>query len=223
MKRVKTIVVGAVAVCAFCVMAAPTLAAEFVSPGGITKGKGGEQTLLLPPFIITCGGARTAGEAHQAEPEQLLDRISFNKCRTQAHLNINPIHLKTLIREPLVVVYHAGGFVESGGLEEPQGEAWLASGSVEIRVPALKQFGEACVISWEEQKIPNASSVKFTNIPLPQGRTGLEIENTFSEFEFEYGGGQCEAFNQAGKLKKQGQYIGNVTDEIAHRSLEWRP
>ncbi len=220
MKRIRTTIGVATAVCAFCVLAVPALAAEFVTTGGATRGKGAEQTILLPPFIINCRSAQTTGEAHEANANEVLDRISFKHCVTQAKLNINTIELRTII-PPLVVVYHATGFVETGALEEPVGEAWLASGAIELKIPSLKQEGEPCVISWQEQNIPN--SVKFTNLALPHSRSGLAIENTFAGIEFEYSGGQCGEFNQAEKLKKDGSYTGDLTDEIKQGSLEWKP
>jgi hypothetical protein len=233
MIRVK-MTIGVVAVaCALCVMAAPGMAAEFKTTGGVTRGLGEEQTFRLGPFKIACERAVTAGAAKAGSPKTIVDEIKFGKCKTEAKLGTNPIFLRTVFSTPLDVEYHANGFVEIGSeLEGAESEATLSGGTIEIKVDAVN-----CVITLPTQTLPVKAEKKpegeyfeaaFTNETYMRGSgkgekewTRLVIANTFGGIHFSYGSGQCETFTKAEEELRNGKYEGTLTDEIVKGNLEW--
>jgi hypothetical protein len=230
----------AATVCAFAVIAAPALAHEFTaSASGTTKGTTEEvQTFKFGPFKITCLRAVSKGLVAAGSSKTLNDTIKFMKCSTEGKIGTHKIELQTRFVTPLVVEYHANGFVETGSeTVEEEGSAKLAGGEVQLKVSAGAKF--KCNINWPEQTLPvraeknpegEFSAATYSNEPgklgkkFPGGQqTKLLIANNFKAISFEFEGEPCETFGkeEGPEGGKTGTYLGELPDELGVGSLEF--
>ena len=214
--------VAAAAFCSLAVVVTPAMAAEFVSSGGPSKGKGETQQINLGPFHITCKKvAATGGETTPLASPTYTTSLKFKECETEGRISGNPIFLETKFLTPFVVEYHANGFVEVGSEMEESPVATLEGGTIEIKVNYVK-----CVITIPEQTIPRQAEKKpgneyteasYSNVPYVYRKHAynkLLISNTFTTIAFEYGEGQCSEFATSEQEKRAGHYTGEVLEQI---------
>lgn len=233
MRRIRTMILAAAALAAMAVFTSSALAstATFESTGGATRGTGGEQVLKIGPFAITCEAAKTKGSATAGTSKTLLVEVTMRKCSTAAKIGANPIKLKTRFDTPVVVEYHANGFLELGS-ESEEGLV-LKGGEVEVSVPPLKTSESACTIYLYEQTVPTKaekdpenefSLVSFANETFVAGKntfTKLHIKNAVTKIKGEFEGGQCEEFVKAEEELKSGSWTGEFTQEVKKGNLSW--
>jgi hypothetical protein len=227
-----------VAVCALALGATYAQAHVFVSnPLANTFGVGvGKQHWDLGPFNITCEKAKASGKTKESPSEEFFTSIKYTKCTTAAHLEGHCCNftLKTKFVTPVVIEYHANGFVEIGSEgEETEGDIKLSGGSIELKVNTIK-----CEIEIETQVLPiraikkpngEYTSAKFHSEAFAQERNGkqtakqkLVIENTFKKIHFEYFEGQCENFAKSSEELRNGTYDGNLLEELKRGNLEFQ-
>jgi hypothetical protein len=223
------IAVGLAAV-ALAVSATPALAHEFISTGGLTKGKGEEQIFRFGPFKIECAAAKAKGSTAAGSSPTLFASIKPMKCKTEAKIGSNPIFLKTHFLTPIAIEYHANGFVEIGSEgEEIESQAKLIGGSIELKIHAIK-----CVLTLPEQTLPKAAEKKpegefeaatYSNEEEERGKRKFDkvaIFNEFKNIHFEYGEGQCEEFKASEEERHAGKYEGELIEEVRGGSLEFQ-
>jgi hypothetical protein len=224
-------IAGVLAVAALAVSAAPALAHEFISTGGVTKGKGEEQVFRLGPFKIECAKASTSkGSMTAGSSQTLFASMKPQKCATEAKIGGNPIFLHTRFLTPLAIEYHANGFVEIGSEgEEIEGNATLKGGSVEMKISTIK-----CILTLPEQTLPHAAEKKpenefeaatYSNEEEEKGKRKFDKLSIFNEFKgihFEYGEGQCADFNASEEERHSGRYEGELIEEVRGGSLEFQ-
>ncbi len=229
MRNLRRTVVAAAAFCSLAVVVTPAMAGEFVSSGGPSKGKGEEQHINLGPFHITCKKlAATGGETTPLSSPTYTTSLNFKECSTEARISGNPIALKTKFVTPLVVEYHANGFVEVGSELEEGSQATLKGGAIEVKVNYVK-----CVITIPEQTIPRQAEKKpegtyteasYSNESYTYRKSTfnkLLIANEWTTIAFEYGEGQCSEFATSEQEKRAGHYTGEVLEQVPHGNLEY--
>jgi hypothetical protein len=233
-------ITGAVAAgaLALAIGAAAAPAHVFVStPLGPVLGTGvGEQFWDLGPFNITCTKAKATGRTSESPSSTFFNSIRFKKCTTAAHLEGKGTNftLKTKFTTPVVIEYHANGFVEIGSEgEETEGQIELKGGSIEIKVQTIK-----CLVEIETQVLPlkavkkpggeyfaavfhTESSFKEKH-GKPFLSQKLKIENAFKKIHYEFSEGQCEKFKKVEEEQKNGTFTGAFLDEVKGGNLEFQ-
>jgi hypothetical protein len=237
-------------VCAFGVMAAPALAAEFAasreptpisgaSPG-TTKGLGigGErnQELKFNDFTIKCEAkTRALTPEEGAFTEELsptfTTEIKFTKCLTIAKFGSFVGGIRTSFNggNYMKIIYHTNGWAELSGA-----------------AASFKISGKICTISWPAQTVPLAAEKKpeepysaavysNTEVPVVTSKkfpTGFQkrmiIANEFLQMKWEDEEGQCTGeggFEEEAK-KTEGhnaKWIGTLEEEVTGGNLSYIP
>jgi hypothetical protein len=237
----------AASVCAFALAASPALAGEFIASNtGKTHGATeSEQQFKLGAIKIKCFKASAKGAVVAGSSSTYATSIKFAKCLTVAKVGSHEIFLTTKFLTPLVVEYHANGFVETGSeIVEVEGTAKLAGGTAEIKVNTGKtiEFEKSeCHIKWPEQTIPvkavkhpeetfsaaaytNASQSHLVNKNFPTGiQNYIVIENAFKGIKFEYEGEPCEEWGkEEGPEAGGGTYTGSFPQFLSDGNLEFQ-
>jgi len=174
MRHIKGVLGVAALVCAFALMASPTLAAEFTasripelseaSPGKTTgRSVGGEfaQVFRFGAFQIKCdkatGYAKTVAEGAVtwSTSKIFATEMKFGKCLTVAKFTGFTAGLGTRFNNgnPIKIVYHVNGFAEFGS-GETLTEVEVGSGEAGFKIS-----GKICTISWPAQTVP-AKAIK---------------------------------------------------------------
>jgi hypothetical protein len=236
----------AVAVCAFALVATPALAHEFTaSKAGKTKGiTETEQLFKFGPFHITCERAVARGLVAEGSSKTYATVANFSKCSTAAKISNQPIKLPTRFLTPLAVEYHANGFVETGSeVEEVEGAAVLAGGTVEIKVYTgitAEHHASRCTISWPEETLPiraikkpegEYSAASFSNVAtanpnlkkFPDGfQHSIEISNSFKGIKATFAGEPCEAWGKKESDESSGgTYFGTFPQILQSGNFEF--
>jgi hypothetical protein len=247
MRHVKLGFGFASAVCALAIAAAPALAHEFTaSKTGKIHGKSTtEQNFKFGPFKITCEKATAKGTVAAGSTSTLATTVKFAGCTDEVKFGTKPAHVPTHFLTPLVIAYHANGFVETGSeTEEVEGEAVLAGGEAEIKVYTGVLPGEheqsRCTILWPEQTLPlkavkkpegEYSAATYSNESTPSSNLkkfpggfqhSLLVTNALKGIKFEFEGEPCEEWGkEEGSEGGGGTYFGSFPELLGGGNLEF--
>lgn len=247
MRHVKLGLGFASVVCAFAIAAAPALAHEFTaSKTGKISGKSmTEQNFKFGPFKITCERATAKGAVAAGSTSTLATSIRFGLCTDEVKFGTKPAHVPTHFLTPLVIAYHANGFVETGSeTEEVEGEAVLSGGEAEIKIYTGVLPGQheqsRCTIHWPEQTLPlkavrkpegEYSAATYSNVLTPNenlkkfpdgSQHSLAISNALKGIKFEFEGEPCEEWGkEEGSEGGGGSYFGSFPEKLGGGNLEF--
>jgi hypothetical protein len=234
-------------VCALAIAAAPALAHEFTaSKTGKIHGKSTtEQSFKFGPFKITCEKATAKGAVAAGTTSTLATTVRFGQCTDEVKFGTKPAHVPAHFLTPLVIAYHANGFVETGSeTEEIEGEAILSGGEAELKVYTGVLPGEheqsRCTILWPEQTLPlravkkpegEYSAATYSNVLTPNGNLkkfpdgfehSITIANALKGIKYEFEGEPCEEWGkEEGSEGGAGTYFGSFPEILGGGNLEF--
>jgi hypothetical protein len=244
MRRVKTALGLATAVCALGAMAVSASAAnthvfkdnaagKIISEAEPVKTKGvaeGPQEFRFGPFEITCEAAVAKGKLINEESKTFYTEVRYSKCTTwlkARNERVGPfiVHFKT----PVDFEFHANGFAETGAESESEVKI-LNPGAVSAKIG-----GTGCVITWPAQTVPikaikhpedEFSAAVYSNTEVANGKikqfpSGFQkkllITSEFKKLESSVEEGKCSGFTHP--ETKTGYYKGTLLEEAKSGNL----
>jgi hypothetical protein len=242
MRRVRMTAGLAVAACALAVSAPAAFAHSFTAsiprrevseatPGKLKVVGVGSQSFKFGPVHIVCEKASGKGLATEESSATLKFTSKYQECNTLIKVGTEPALLKTKLKTPVELSFHANGFAEVG-TEGEESSAEVGGGAAEWKVAGIK-----CLLSWPAQTVP----VKA--IPQPEKEytaaifTDTEAENShlrafptgkqhkltvgaeFKNMEFDFEEGQCSEFKHP--EAKTASYDGSFEVELGGGNLSW--
>jgi hypothetical protein len=232
MRHFKLLFGLAVAGCTLAVAATPAMAHEFTaSREGATHGAAeSEQVFKFGVFRLKCLKVSAKGSVVAGPTQTYTTSIKYGKCLTSAKIGGHEIFLPTKWLTPLVVEYHANGFVVTHG-----------TAVLKINLGKSEEFEKSeCHVYWPEQTIPKKavnnpeeefSAATFTNeiIPhlvskvFPTGEQHIiKITNAFTGIKAEFEGEPCEEWGkEEGPESNGGTLTGSFPQILTGGNLEY--
>lgn len=247
----------AACVCAFVLAVSPALAHEFVaSKSGALKGvaqQGSSKETIIGPntqeiklgtFKVYCNKTVATGSVLAGATKTFTSTVKFNWCWTPVKYGNHTGAVAVHMAAPLVIEYHANGFVEIGSeTEEVEGSVVLKGGEAEMKLSTgvNEEFEKSrCFVKWKEQTLPakaekkpelEYSSVVFSNATLPSTKTKkfpdgfqhyIKVSNSFKAIHYEYEGEPCEEWGKGEEEEGGGgTFVGSFPQVLMGGNFEF--